>query len=400
MPPGPRLESRRLHVHALIDSLYWGGAETLLADFAIALHARGDKLTVGYLKAETKAAARLREQGVEPEPVEIESMLGRADQRLVRDHLRAVAPDLVHTHLGYSDFLGGRAARALGIPTVATLHVMEWERSLRENTKSRLMALARRHCAARVIAVSEAARRRYLETGWDLPERVVTVHNGIAGIRKPGAGPAIRDEFGLKADELVVAMVSVLRPGKGHDVAAEAIASLRERFPNLRLLVLGDGADREAVLDSLRPAGEAVLAPGFRADVLSVLDAVDVLIHPSRVDALPTALIEAMAAEVPVVASDVGGIPEIVAEGETGMLLEPPLTAPPLAGALATLLEDPARRARMGRAGRLRFEQHFALGPWMERLEPVYAAALREQRGRRRRWLGARAGGRRAGSRA
>jgi glycosyltransferase involved in cell wall biosynthesis len=357
----------------------WGGAETLLADFATALRDRGGTLTVGYLNSRSQAAERLREQGVEPELVEIKSMLGRTDRTLVREHLRAVSPDLLHTHLGYSDFLGGLAARSLGVPTVATLHVMEWERSLRENTKGRLMALARRRCAARVIAVSEAARRRYLETGWDHPERVVTVHNGIAGERRPGAGPAIRAELGLGPDELVVAMVSVLRPGKGHDVAAQAIGALRERFPKLRLLVLGDGPDREAVLESLRPAGDAVLAPGFRPDVLSVLDGVDVLIQPSRVDALPTALIEAMAAGVPVIASDVGGIPEIVVDGETGILVESPLSGEALSGVLAGLLEDPGARALMGAAGRERFERQFALGPWMDRLEPVYEEAIREQ---------------------
>ena len=331
--------------------------------------------------------------------MEIQSLLGRADRRLVREHLRAVSPDVLHTHLGYADLLGGLAARSLRIPAVSTLHVMEWDGSLRDDTKTRLMAFARRRCAQRVVAVSEAARRSYLERGWDAPERVVTVHNGIAGERRPGAGEAIREEFGLAPDDIVVAMVSVLRPGKGHDVAAQAIAMLRRRFPKLRLLVLGDGPDRDAVLGSLRPAGDAVVAPGFRPDVLNVLDGVDVLIHPSQVDALPTALIEAMAAEVPVIASDVGGIPEIVVAGATGILLESPLTATALGGALTTLLDDPATRTRMGAAGRERFEQRFALGPWMERLEPVYAAAIREQRGRRRR-LAARAVRSRAGSRA
>lgn len=297
----------------------------------------------------------------------------------MREHVRRVSPDLLHTHLGYADLLGGLAARSLGIPAVSTLHVMEWKGSFRDDTKTRLMALARRRCAGRVIAVSEAARRSYLEMGWDTPERVVTVHNGIAGERRSGGGAAIREELGIAADETVVAMVSVLRPGKGHDVAAQAIGALRGRFPGLKLLVLGDGPEREAVLESLRPAGDAVLAPGFRPDVLAVLDAVDVLIHPSRVDALPTALIEAMAAEVPVIASDVGGIPEIVVEGETGILLEAPFGAEALAEALAGLLEDPDRRARMGAAGRERFEQEFALGPWMDRLEPVYDAAILER---------------------
>jgi glycosyltransferase involved in cell wall biosynthesis len=370
----------RLHVHVLIDSLTWGGAETLLADFAIGAKVAGIEVSVGYLHAGTGAARRLRKTGVEPVHVPTTSLLKRADRLAVRDHIAAIDPDVLHTQLGYSDLLGGLAARRLGIPSVSTLHVMEWGRSLRDRMKLQLMALARRHCAARVIAVSEAARLSYLDAGWDRPERVVTVHNGIADATVPGEGPRIRRELGLASEDLLVAMVSVLRRGKGHEIAAAAVASLQERFPRLRLLVLGEGPDRAEIERGLAPLGERAILTGHRDDVLAVLDAADVLIHPSSVDAFPTALLEAMAARVPAVATDVGGIPEIIRDRETGVLINAPPTAGQLSSALAPLLSDAGLRTRLGAAARRRFEAQFTVDSWLERLMAVYRIALGVQR--------------------
>jgi glycosyltransferase involved in cell wall biosynthesis len=308
--------------------------------------------------------------------VPIDSLLRRRDRQMVRDHLAATQPDLVHSHLGYSDLLGGLAARSLGIPIVSTIHVMEWGNTLRGKVKERLMFLARRHCAAKVLTVSEAARRHYLETGWDQPGHVLTVHNGIRAEIEPGSGPSLRRELGIGETDVVLAMVAVLRAGKGHEIAARAVQALREEYPNLRLLVLGDGPDRAEIERSLEIAGDAVVMAGFRDDVLNVLDAVDVLVHPSRVDAFPTALLEALATGTPAVATAVGGIPEIITDGETGLLLEAPPTAEGLTVALRRLLADPDLRRRMGDRGREVFAADFTVERWIDRLLPVYEAAI------------------------
>jgi glycosyltransferase involved in cell wall biosynthesis len=373
------MESTGLRVHVLIDSLTWGGAETLLADFTVGARAAGIEVSVGHLHARMGAAERLREAGVEPVHVPIRSLLKQADRRAVRDHLASVDPDLLHTHLGYSDLLGGLAARNLGIPAVSTLHTMEWGHELRDRVKDVLMGLARRTCAARVIAVSDALRRKYLERRLDRPAHVVTVHNGIADAASPGSGPRIRRTLGLAADDLVVAMVSVLRAGKGHAVAATAVEALSARFPQLRLLVLGEGPDRPQIESELAPLAERAVLTGHRNDVLDVLDAVDILIHPSRVDAFPTALIEAMAASVPAIATNVGGIPEIVDDGTTGVLIPAPPTGEVLAAALGPLLADAGARTLIGTRARRSFERRFTAERWLQRLMVVYEAALRER---------------------
>ncbi len=370
--------SAPLRVHALISSLTWGGAEMLLADFARGARHAGIELSVGYLQDYdgSPAAGRLRAAGVEPELVPITGLLNPADLLRVRRHLAEVRPDIVHTHLGNADLMGGVAARSLGIPVISTIHVMEWGTGLRERVKARLMDLARRVCAQSVVTVSDRAGQALLEAGYGRGSGLVTVHNGVDAHAVPGAGRAVRLELGLAPGQFVVTMVSVLREGKGHEVAFDAVRALREDHPELRLLVVGDGPAAEHVRERARGLEEEVVFAGHRDDVMRVLDASDILLHPSRVDAFPTALLEAMAASVPVVATDVGGIPEIVDDERTGLLLE----APPDSGSIARVLDelagDPERRRDLGWAGRVRFEAEFAAERWAARMRALYESAL------------------------
>ncbi|HEV2815129.1 MAG TPA: glycosyltransferase family 4 protein, partial [Solirubrobacteraceae bacterium] len=315
-----------LHVHVVIDALRHGGAETLLSDFAAGAPAAGLRLTVSFLDpdGDGPAADRLRRQGIEPVGLGVRGLVSPRGLRTVRRHVAALRPDLVHTHLNYADLAGGLAARSLGIPAVATIHVMAWERTPREWTKEALSSLVRRTCARRVVCVSESAREAFLAARWDRPSRVAVVHNGVLGAARPGAGAAVRRALGIAEDEVVLTMLSVLRAGKGHDVAVDAVRALEREEPRVRLLVAGAGPAHDEVARLVAPLGDRAILAGHRDDVMEVLDATDVLLHPTSVDAFPTALLEAAAASVPVVATAVGGIPEIVEDGRTGVLVEPP----------------------------------------------------------------------------
>jgi glycosyltransferase involved in cell wall biosynthesis len=369
---------RAIRVHALIDSLSVGGAETLLAEFAAVAPLADIELTVGYLKSRNVAqcADRLREAGVEPRLVGISRHLGPAALVAVRRQLADVRPDLVHTHLGYADLLGGPAARSLGIPSVSTLHAHAWPGDARERLKMRAMRVARRTTAARVIAVSESARAAYLASGADRPERVVVIRNGIAGTPLPGAGGAVRAQLGIADDELVIAMVSALRPEKGHDVALAAFAELLPSLPRLRLVIVGEGRLPAHVSRAADRLGDRVLRTGYRPDVMAVLDAADLVLHPSRHDALPTTIIEALAASTPVVATRVGGIPELLDDGVSGVLVAAPPAPRVIAAAVGSLLRDPRQRRRLAAAGRLRFEQEFTAAHWAKRMGELYRSVL------------------------
>ncbi|MDO8184240.1 glycosyltransferase family 4 protein [Conexibacter sp. JD483] len=372
-----------LRVHALIDSLTWGGAESLLADLASGAPAAGIELTVGYMQEVDGSpnAARLRARGVEPELVGIARLVEPSALRRTRAQLARIRPDVVHTHLGVADVHGGLAARSLGIPSLSTIHLMAQRSSgdRRRDVKERLTAAVRRRTAARVITVSEAARRSYVDAGWDRPDHVVTVHNGIAPDPPAGAPAALRAELGLAPEDLVIGIVAVLRPGKGHDVLVEAVQRLLPRFPRLRVLVIGDGPALPQIRELVAPLGDAARLLGHRSDVPALLGALDVLLHPTLQDAFPTVLLEAGEAGTPVIATAVGGIPEIVEDGVSGLLLPSPPSADALAPLLERLLADGDERARLGAAARARFDAHFTAAAWASRLRELYDEVLAER---------------------
>jgi glycosyltransferase involved in cell wall biosynthesis len=378
----PSTDLGEVAVLAVIDHFVMGGAETLLTRFAAAVAGSPIKLSIACLEEldGNPAAAPLYELGTPPVNLNVPGRPGIASLRTVRRHITAVNPQIVHTHLGSSDMLAGLAARTLGIPAVSTIHAAAWGSS--DNVRRRFV----KACASRVIAVSEHARQVYLGHGWAREDQIVTVHNGIDVDVVAGAGAEVRRELGLEPDDLVVGMVSALRPEKGHDVAIEVIRRLRSRFPKLRLLVVGRGDLGEQIRSESADLGDAVVMAGIRHDVMRVFDAVDVCLQPSRADAFPTTVIEAMAASVPVLATSVGGIPEIVTDGRTGILVPSPPSAAAFTPQLERLLGDPALRSELAAAGRAEYEQRFTTGPWVAGTKAVYDSVLAQPgrvRGRR-----------------
>jgi glycosyltransferase involved in cell wall biosynthesis len=147
----------------------------------------------------------------------------------------------------------------------------------------------------------------------------------------------------------------------------------------MRLVLLGDGPAREEIHRLVAPLGPAAILTGHRDDVMDLLMATDVLLHPTQVDAFPTALLEAAAAAVHVIATAVGGIPEIVEDGRTGFLLAFPPRPDTLAERLEALLADESLRRSLGRAAREDFLQRFTADRWLARLRAVYDDVLAER---------------------
>ncbi|MGZ6588115.1 MAG: glycosyltransferase family 4 protein, partial [Solirubrobacteraceae bacterium] len=355
-------------VLALIDHFVMGGAESQLTRFALAAAGSGIRLSIACLEERdgNPAAAPLVEHGIAPANLNLTGRHGPRSVQAVRRHIAAVRPQIVHTHLGTSDMLGGLAARSLGVPAVSTIHASSWGPGA--NARRRLV----RACATRIIAVSDSARQEYLSHGWARDDQIVTVQNGIDAVAAPGAGTEVRRELGLAPDDLVVAMISALRPEKGHDIALDVVRSLRDVYPSLRLLIVGRGGLADQIASQAAELGDRVVMAGMRHDVMRVFDAADVCLQPSRTDAFPTTLIEAMAASVPVLATAVEGIPEIITDGETGVLVPAPPRAQAFADALGALLEDPDRRRRLARAARLEYERRLTTGPWVAGTRAVY----------------------------
>jgi glycosyltransferase involved in cell wall biosynthesis len=208
----------------------------------------------------------------------------------------------------------------------------------------------------RVIAISEGVRAALLRAGVEAG-RIRVVSSGVDVAAFADVGPATRDAvrraWGIGAEATVVLVVGALEERKGHAVLLDAARRLRPSRPDLRLVFCGDGSARQRLETAAAKLGGTVVFAGFRSDVAACLAAADVVALPSLHEGLGVAALEAMAAERPVVASRVGGLAEVIVEGETGALV-PPGDTEALARAVDRLAADPSLRARLGAAGRAR----------------------------------------------
>jgi glycosyltransferase involved in cell wall biosynthesis len=370
-----------LRVAHLIHCLGPGGAENVLGDLARAAPASGiELLVVGLSPAMDPVNARLlRQIGVEVVELGLPRWDPRAISRAVRV-LREHQVDLVHSHLKHADLVGCAAGLRLGIPVVSTLHVIEDAPAGRLAMGKRTAGLlARRRFAARTIALSRSQRDWYVRLARS-DRRLVVLPNGVTD--QPAPDPIersrLRVECGVADDGLLVVSASLMRPEKGHDLLLDAVADVPRRLP-VTVVLAGDGPLRPALEDRVSHdprLRDRVRFLGYRHDVPALLAAADLVLHTSLADALPTTLIQALSAGTPAVATRVGGIPDIVEHGETGLLVA---TDPrEIAEAVVELAGDPLRCRRLGRASRARFLEVFEAVRWARRLRDVYADVLAE----------------------
>jgi len=333
----------------LIDSLTMGGAESLAVTFAREARRRAIDLTVCARTSigGNPLEAEIRALGVDVVSLDARNLRDRAAYRrlvgLVRDF------DVVHAHLTYAAIWGALASRKTRVPLVATLHVPP-----SGDIRVRIMTMLLNRYASRVIVVSHALRE-----AWGARLRnVVVVHNGVDVRAAPRRWQAVAG-----ATALQIITIAVLREGKGIDTLIEAARYV----PNANFVVVGDGPLREAL--EQQASGLPITFTGFRRDVAQLLAESDLFVHPTLADAFPTVLLEAMAAGLPVIASNVGGVPEIV-DAHSGMLV-PPGDARALANAINAAHAE--WREVAGAAGRERVERELSVDRWLDQLERLYA---------------------------
>jgi glycosyltransferase involved in cell wall biosynthesis len=293
--------------------------------------------------------------------------------RMARDVIRAVRlerPDLVHTHLVHGDVYGAAAASVLRVPYVSTRH--NDDRYLLGPFRFIDRAFARP--ARRLIAISDAVRR-FLEQAGHSPEKLVTVHYGLDAA--PSTPSQITPEAaGIPENVPLLLAVGRLIAQKDHATLLRAFARVHGRHPEARLAVLGSGPLEEetrAVVDELG-LNDAVVLPG-RQEPGDWLTRADVFVHTSRWEGFGIVLLEAMLASLPIVATRVSAVPEVVVDRETGLLVgEGDVEA--LAVSLDDLLADPERARSLGAAGLGRARSEFSIERMTEQTIGVYRQSL------------------------
>jgi glycosyltransferase involved in cell wall biosynthesis len=298
--------------------------------------------------------------------------------------------DLVHAHgfkAGFIGRLGAMLGGAKAVVVTAHNHVLSRTdtaasaRNRYRNVERSLAGLVRRY-----IAVSESIRLELVD-GYGLPpERVITVHNGVdpTPYLAEQDRAAARAELGLPADATVIGLAARFSTQKGLRHLIGAVPLLRAEMPGI-IVVLGGSGPLESELREHAVAVEAtgsIRWPGFVEDIPRFLSALDVYVSPAETEALGIALIEAALAKIPTVATRVGGVPEVVLDGETGLLVAPADPAA-LAEATLTLLRDPERGRTLAAAARERCIREFAPARMIERTLAVYAEALAAEKSER-----------------
>lgn len=372
----------RVTVLYVIWSLQMGGAERVVFDLARSLDRKRFRPVVACLNFKGALAAPLEAEGIPVYALDKKPKLDLGVLVRLARLLRRERVDIVHTHLWTSSFWGRLAAVLARVPVaIVTEHNLDTWRRAPHFVADRLLGRATDDW----IFVSREVEAFYRERLGIPAERGRVVLNGVdtAPFAVPLDRADVRSRMGVAPEARVAGVVGRLEARKGHRYFLEAMRELGTRDPGARGLIVGEGKEKAALEAQSRSLGlgDTVRILGFWPDLAEALCAVDVFVLPSLMEGHPLAVLEAMAAGKPVVATDVGGNGEAVEDGLTGLLV-PAADPAALANAIATLLGDPARAEAMGRAGRASLDRRFSLAAAVAANEETYRRAYRRNTGR------------------
>ena len=330
---------------------------------------------------------RARAAGVDYVEVRERHSLDPAIWPVLRRIVREKRIDIVHGHEYKTDLLAWLLARFEGVVPLSTVHGWSGD-SWRERCVYYPLDLQVLRGFPRVIAVSGAVRERLVRAGVD-PAKIAVVQNGIDETvfrRQPERSAAVRARFGVAPGEVVVGGVGRLETLKRFDLLIEAFAAVRAEHPRLRLLIAGEGGarpDLEARIAALGLGGACTLVGQCR-DVIEFHHALDLFVQSSAIEASPNVILEALALETPIVATDVGGTTELMRPERDGLAVSS-VSARALAAALGRALADLPAARRRAASGRRRVEQELSFRARMAKVDRLYetlAAVRRAGRAR------------------
>lgn len=358
----------------LITGIDVGGAENHLLDLCRGQVERGASVTLLYLKGDGELAPEFRSVGCTVERIGIEWDLDPVGFLRILAHFRRNEYDVVHLHLMHANVYGVPAARLAGVPTVvATKHNDEqfWQK---RTVRAVHNALLDRIDA--VITISDHVKRYLCDVTDVDPSKVETVYYGFDPSPFDDVDEesvqAVRREFAAN-DAPLVGTVARLTEQKDLPTLLRAHQRVLETHPDAHLAVVGRGEKEASLKRHTSELGirDSVTFAGFRRDIPELMHAFDIFALPSRWEGFGVVFMEAMAAGTPIVASNTSAIPEVVADGQNGILCEPG-DADSFASAIADLLADPERIHTYGACGRERLEMEFTIDRMVSETSSVY----------------------------
>jgi glycosyltransferase involved in cell wall biosynthesis len=362
-----------LGVAHLIESDGPGGAERVVADLASSLQASGARNVV-FLPADGEGwlARQLAGSGVVIEYFHLDKPLSPACARGLTMAFRRHQIDVAHSHEFSMAVYGASASWLAGVPHVLTMHGSRYYAGRPQRRVAMRAAIA---LSGQTVAVSNRLADDMSRDLLVRRSRIAMISNGVRAL--PADQITLRDELHLASTDRLIVSIGNLYPVKGHQHLIDAMSLLTCRHPTLHLAIAGRGDLAEALTVRAHDHGCAnrVHLLGLRSDVAALLAAADVFVLPSLSEGLPLALLEAMFAGRPIVASDVGEVGAALAHGEAGVLVEPGDPSA-LAAALDGLLTNPTRARELGERARLRATAEYDVSQMVHRYRAVYQQVL------------------------
>ena len=383
---------KKIKVAHIITRMDWGGSPDIVRILCRQL--RRDNYEVALIIGPTLHPTKVTEEFLRDfkDATYLVPWLGRdisprGDCRALfrlREILAGRRFDIVHTHTAKAGALGRVAARLAGCRRVVHMPHGNNFYGYFNPLASRLIVLIERALSAittEFIVLSELEKKDLIDFGVASPGAIAVVPSGLEESEGDPADAAAtttkaqekKRECGLGGARTVVGMLSRLEPVKGCGYFIEAAALVLPRFPDAAFVVVGDGSMRPALEKKARASGsgDRIIFTGWRNDALEIMSFVDIVVQPSLNEAIGRVLLEAQARGIPVVATNVGGIPEVVRDTVTGRLV-PPRDPRALASAIGELLEDEHVRRAMGERARAWIDQKFSAGRMVAQVEKVY----------------------------
>ena len=374
----------KIKILYIITSSGIGGAEKILYYTATGLDYNKYDISVCSLKNKGEIARALEKQGIEVCCLHMggrERFLGWLSSiiTLIRlfPYLIRIRPTIVHSFLFRANILARIAGYLTGVPIViSSVRVMGGEKKYFHYVE-RITSFMVDH----YLTVSESVKRYIIDKSKISAEKISVIYNGV-NIKSQDNSYEQNPKmpFKIKDKDRILMTVGRLHKQKGHCYLIQAVSKVRKEFPKVKLLVTGEGEEEnnlKKLVKSLDLMNEVIFA-GLSPDIERILPMAELFILPSLWEGLPNALLEAMAAGKPVVATKVGGIPEIVVHGETGVLI-PPRDTDALAAVIIDLLQNRLKAKDMGEAGRIRAGKRFSIYKMIEKTENLYQELLKKK---------------------
>lgn len=364
----------KTNVVHLVDDLKIGGLERTLAIVVENLDKAKYNVSVWCLIGGGRIADKLRERGFEVKILKLSTSTRIHSLLRLTWRLRKEKVKILHCW-GISGGVWGRFASILAGVPIRFVHVQNLHYDLKR--KGRLIEYFLSFFTDRIIACSEAVKKCLIEFIGIKKHKIETIYNSIEiqKFNRTSNSQTVRNEFNLDIKDIVIGNVSRLVPVKGHYYLLEAVAKILKEFPQVKLLLVGDGPlrkDLEAKAEELGIKGKVIFT-GLREDIPRLLSIMDIFVLPSVVkEGLPLAVAEAEACALVVVATDIGGNSEVVKDKETGLLI-PPGDVQSLTKSLIFLLKNPQRAKQMGEAGRRLCEERFSSDMMMQKMHHLYS---------------------------